>query len=107
MEADYLAYGLVNFILPLSPQRVILGGGVMEQPQLFPLVRQKTLDYLNGYVQSPTILEEIDSYSLWRALPPPENKAGLVVADDWAERLAGGRLDEPLIRPDAGGDKNL
>ena len=39
-----------------------MGGGVMEQLHLFPLVRKKTIALLNGYVQSPTILERIDSY---------------------------------------------
>ncbi|MDX9991886.1 MAG: ROK family protein [Anaerolineales bacterium] len=62
LEAHYLALGLNNFICTLSPQRIILGGGVMSQPQLFPLVRAKTLALLNGYVQSPQILEKIDEY---------------------------------------------
>jgi len=62
MEAHYLAYGLVNFICTLSPQRIVMGGGVMEQSQLFPLIRQKVQSLLNGYVQSPAILERIDEY---------------------------------------------
>jgi fructokinase len=77
LEADYLAYGLVNFIVTLSPQRIILGGGVMEQPQLFPLVRQRVLEVLNGYVQAPQILEAIDAY-----IVPPGlgNRAGVLGA---------------------------
>lgn len=77
LEADYLAQALRTFICTLSPQRIILGGGVMEQPQLFPLVRQKTRDYLNGYVQHPAILEQIDSY-----IVPPGlgNRAGVLGA---------------------------
>ncbi len=62
LEAHYLALALRVFICTLSPQRIILGGGVMAQRQLFPLVRQKTQAYLNGYIQSPTILREIDKY---------------------------------------------
>jgi fructokinase len=62
IEAHYLAMGLVNFICTLSPQRIIMGGGVMEQAQLFPLIRQKVQALLNGYVQSPSILEQIDKY---------------------------------------------
>ena len=53
LEAHYIAQALRSVICTLSPQRIILGGGVMDQPQLFPLVRQKTLETLNGYVQSP------------------------------------------------------
>ena len=37
LEAHYLALALRSFICTLSPQRIIMGGGVMEQPQLFPL----------------------------------------------------------------------
>ena len=62
LEAHYLALGLVNFICTLSPQRIVLGGGVMQQPQLFPLVRAKVVALLNEYVQSPQILEQIDDY---------------------------------------------
>lgn len=77
LEAHYLASALQNFICTLSPQRIIMGGGVMEQPQLFPLVRAKTVAYLNGYVQAPTILEAIDRY-----IVPPGlgNQAGVLGA---------------------------
>ena len=77
LEAHYLALALCTFICTLSPQRIILGGGVMAQPQLFPLVRQKTLAYLNGYVQSPAILDEIETY-----LVPPGlgHRAGVLGA---------------------------
>ncbi len=49
MEAHYLAMGLVNFICTLSPKRIIMGGGVMEQQQLFPLIRQKVTDLLRQF----------------------------------------------------------
>lgn len=77
LEATHLAYGIVNFIVTLSPQRIILGGGVMEQPQLFPLVRQRVLEVLNGYVQAPRLLEAIDEY-----IVPPGlgNRAGVLGA---------------------------
>jgi fructokinase len=62
LQAHYLALALVNYICILSPQRIILGGGVMEQPQLFPLIRRAVQQLLNGYVQSPAIVENIDAY---------------------------------------------
>ena len=62
LEAHYLALAMQTYICTLSPQRIILGGGVPQQPQLLPMVRQKTLALLNGYVQSPAILEHIDNY---------------------------------------------
>jgi fructokinase len=83
LEAYYLAFGLVNFICTLSPQRIIMGGGVMEQLHLFPLIRQKVLTLLNGYVQSPAILEQIDTY-----IVPPGlgHKAGILGAIALAEQ---------------------
>jgi fructokinase len=68
LEAHYLGLALNNFVCTLSPQRIILGGGVMAQPHLFPLVRAKTLELLNGYVQSPQILQKIDEYIVPPAL---------------------------------------
>lgn len=62
LEAHYLAYGLASLICTLSPQRIIMGGGVMNTPHLLPLVREGVLRALNGYVQSPAILEHIDEY---------------------------------------------
>ena len=41
LEADYIALALQGLICTLSPQRIILGGGVMTQKQLFPLIRKK------------------------------------------------------------------
>lgn len=61
-EAHYLAMALINYILTLSPERIILGGGVMHQEHLFPLIRERVRDSLNGYVQSPSVLDEIESY---------------------------------------------
>ncbi|MGD9029528.1 MAG: ROK family protein [Anaerolineae bacterium] len=62
LEAHYLALGLMAIICTLSPQRVILGGGVMERLFLFPMIRSRVQDLLNGYIQSPAITDEIDSY---------------------------------------------
>jgi fructokinase len=55
MEAYYLAQALAQYILILSPQKIILGGGVMKQTQLFPLIRQNVQDLLNGYVELPAL----------------------------------------------------
>lgn len=82
LEAEYLALGLVNLITCLSPQRIILGGGVMSQPQVFPLVRAKTLALLNGYVRSPALLDQIDAYIVPPALA---NRAGVLGAIALAE----------------------
>jgi len=62
LEAHYLALGLTNLILTLSPQRIVMGGGIMKQTTLFQMVRRNVLQLLNGYLQVPTILEQIDQY---------------------------------------------
>lgn len=62
LEAHYIAVALAGFVCTLSPQRFVLGGGVMKQQQLFPLIRTKLIEALNGYVQSPVILEQTDSF---------------------------------------------
>ena len=75
LEAHYIALGLVNFICVLSPQRIILGGGIMEQEHLFPMIRGKVQELLHGYVQVPEITQRIDEY-----IVPPGlgNKAGIL-----------------------------
>ena len=63
LEAYYLAQALTNYIYVLSPERIILGGGVMKQKQLFPLIRKNVIEMLNGYVSSPYLTEDkIDEY---------------------------------------------
>jgi fructokinase len=68
LQAHYLALALVNLICTLSPQRIVIGGGVMAQPQLFALVRADVQQLLNGYVQAPAILEHIEGYIMPPAL---------------------------------------
>ncbi len=83
LEAHYLAIALHSFICALSPQRIIMGGGVMEQFHLFPLIRQKVQKRLNGYIHSPAILQEIDNYIMPPALG---NMAGICGAIELARR---------------------
>ncbi|MBO5199182.1 MAG: ROK family protein [Lachnospiraceae bacterium] len=61
LEAYYLAQALVDYILVLSPQKIVLGGGVMHQLQLFPLIRAKVKELLNGYIKTKE-LADIDNY---------------------------------------------
>ncbi len=75
LEAHYLALGLIAYIVTLSPQRIILGGGVMSQQHLFPMIRSKVQELMNGYIQSPMMQEKIDEY-----IVPPVlgNRAGVL-----------------------------
>jgi fructokinase len=56
LQAHYLALGLVSVISVLSPERILLGGGVMLQPALLPLVQQQVARLMNGYQQAGTIM---------------------------------------------------
>ncbi len=69
LEAEYLALGLVNHICTISPRRIILGGGVANRGLLFEPVRHKVRELLNGYLQAPEIIQEMESY-----IVPPELK---------------------------------
>ena len=62
LEARYLALALVNFICTLSPERIVIGGGVMSKTPLYPLVGNQVLALLNNYVRAPQILEAMDDY---------------------------------------------
>lgn len=83
LEARYLALGLVNLICALSPQRIILGGGIMRQTELFRMIRRNVQEFLKGYLQIKAILEEIDKY-----IVPPGlgSRAGLLGAIELAKK---------------------
>ena len=76
-EAYYIAQALVNFILSFSPEKIILGGGVMNQKHLFPLIRENVKTLLNGYVQTNEIVMDIDNYIV---SPMLKDNAGLLGA---------------------------
>ncbi|CRH17850.1 ROK family protein [Carnobacterium maltaromaticum] len=59
MEAYYLAQALMNYTLILSPERIVLGGGVMKQNQLYTLVREEFKKLMAGYVAVPSLEEYI------------------------------------------------
>lgn len=61
LEAYYIAQALSNYILTLVPRKIILGGGVMHQTQLFPLVRKKVTEMLRGYINTRE-LRDMDNY---------------------------------------------
>jgi fructokinase len=58
LEAEYLAVAMANIAVTLSPQRIILGGGVMKQRQLFPMIRRRLVEALNGYAVTQDSINE-------------------------------------------------
>jgi fructokinase len=67
LEAHYLALGLVNVTVTLSPERILLGGGVMQQPHLFSLIRDEFARLLNKYVRHAEVIDHLDRY-----IQPPQ-----------------------------------
>jgi fructokinase len=80
-----LALAVVNLVCVLSPQRIILGGGVMSQRILLPLIRKEVQALLNGYVQAPELLDGIDGYVVPPALG---DEAGVLGAIALGQRAA-------------------
>jgi fructokinase len=84
LEAHYIALALANYITTLSPQRIIIGGGVGGRENLLPLIRRNVQSILNGYVQSPDVTHHIDKY-----IVPPGlgSRAGILGAIALAKDL--------------------
>lgn len=76
MEAYYIGQALVNYIMILSPERIILGGGVMHQVHMLPLVREEVKRQLAGYIRTRE-LEDIDHYIV---LPSLNDNQGIMGA---------------------------
>jgi fructokinase len=68
LEANYIALALVNLVAIFSPRRIVLGGGVFQQPGLYAAVRSGVQQRAAGYFQSKMILEAIDTYVVAPAL---------------------------------------
>ena len=62
MEAFYIGQSVTASILMFSPKKIVLGGGVMHQKQLYPLIRTEVQSNLNGYVSVKAVLDNIEDY---------------------------------------------
>jgi fructokinase len=79
LEAEYIALALVNVVCLLSPQRIIVGGGVARQPTLLPLARRRLRELLAGYLRAPELTdpEAMDGYVV---APELGGEAGVIGA---------------------------
>ena len=64
LEGYYIAQALMQYILILSPKRIILGGGVMKQKQVFASIYKYLQELLNDYVTLPELKTYIVSPGL-------------------------------------------
>jgi fructokinase len=84
LEARYIAFALVNLVCALSPEKIILGGGVMAQAQLYGMVREGVLGLLNGYVRAEEIIAGIEQFIVPPALGQRAGALGAIaLAEKW------------------------
>lgn len=76
LEAGYIASALASYILILSPQRIVLGGGIMHRQFLFPRIRQEVLRLLGNYLQVSTLFGNLESYIVPPGLGPHSGAYG-------------------------------
>ena len=79
IEADYLGQLCAQLVVMVSPQRIVLGGGVMNQLELLPPIRRRLLCWLGGYVDRTEILDAIDEYVVPPALQAQSGVLGAVL----------------------------
>ncbi len=77
LEAGYLAAGIMNIVVTLSPARVVVGGGVGTAPGLLPLVREKLAMLLNDYAAFPGTTQDMNDFLV---LPGLEDRSGVLGA---------------------------
>lgn len=77
IEADYLGQLCAQVTLAISPQRIILGGGVMQHARLFPLIRARTRHWLGGYIARHQVEAGIDDYIV---APGLDDRSGILGA---------------------------
>jgi fructokinase len=82
LEAHYLALGLVSVMCVLSPERIVVGGGVAHHDGLLALVRRDVLVLMNGYLEASAVSDDIDDYI---TLPGLGLRAGVIGAIALAE----------------------
>jgi fructokinase len=87
LEAGYLADALATIVCVLSPQRIVMGGGVMDAPVLLALTRDGLVARLNGYIRAPEITQHVDGFVVH---PELGGRAGVLGALALAEAAASG-----------------
>ena len=92
LESEYLALGLMNVICTLSPQRIVVGGGVPKQITLLPLLRRRLQELLAGYFDTPELTRP-DAIERYIVPPGLGDQSGVLGAIDLA-RMAS-QLHEP------------
>lgn len=87
LEAYYIAQAIANYVLIISPKKIIIGGGVAKQIQMFPMIQKYLREFLNGYIAKDEILtDKINDYIV---SPELGDNAGVVGALALAKQALG------------------
>ena len=76
LEAYYLAQAICSYIMILSPERIIIGGGVAHQEQMMPRIRKEVLRQMGGYIAAKG-MQDLDNYIV---LPSLNDDQGILGA---------------------------
>ncbi|ETK36753.1 ROK family protein [Microbispora sp. ATCC PTA-5024] len=87
LEADYLALAVLTLTYALSPERVVVGGGVAAHPSLLPAVRAKVLDLAAGYPATPALTDPAAT-AAYVVGPSLGGRSGITGAVELARELA-------------------
>jgi fructokinase len=77
LEAHYLGLALVNVIFTISPQRIILGGGIIHREAFLQDIRKNVMELMNGYLDIKELKEDAGEYI---TSPKLEQHAGVLGA---------------------------
>lgn len=89
LEAEYLALAVTNLTYALSPQRIVIGGGVAKRASLIQDVRVRTLELIAGYPEVP-LLTDLDAMAQYLDGPSLGDLSGVIGALEVARAAAEG-----------------
>ena len=87
LESGYLSQLCVSAMLSFSPEKIILGGGVMQKDFLLPMIREKTVHALHGYVAHPAVDAGLKDYIVEPGLATKSGIMGAYLLARQAENI--------------------
>jgi fructokinase len=85
LAAEYVALGILSIVFVASPHKVIAGGGVMQSPALLASVRARLRQLVAGYLDTPMLGADVDSYVVAPALGDEAGVLGAIALAELSE----------------------